>query len=288
MARVFLQETDDSDAIYMLQRAPGRLRRGARPEFLVWHRFRYVDRGRDRTFTVPREVGCPDVATHPCKDHARCFTTDLASVPGAFTWLVPRDGSHTPAAILHDALVRGADEGEGSFYVGPAVTREEADTVFREAMVHLEVPLLRRWLMWAAVSLATLWSSGRWWWRFLIVVTIAVLGVGAVLGSLDLYDIVDVELPGMPQDGMLVAALWLLAVSLAAALVTAVVWFPRSRLGLVVGLGLVLLGFPLFVCGIAYLGYNLVEYVVYLALRLKRRWRPDEVPEPITPPPMAR
>ena len=34
-------------------------------------------------------------------------TTDLASVPWFLTWLVPRDGRHTPAAIMHDAFIGG-------------------------------------------------------------------------------------------------------------------------------------------------------------------------------------
>src|SRR4051794_29917086 len=43
--------------------------------------------GREQMFTV--EAG---------------FTTDFASVPQALTWLVPRYGRYTKAAILHDFL----------------------------------------------------------------------------------------------------------------------------------------------------------------------------------------
>lgn len=298
MRRVFVQETADAEAVYMLQRATGPAGgrpRGARPDYLLWTRFRYLDpvwrdeAGGTRAFTVPRVVGE--------------FRTDLASVPGPFTWLVPRDGSHTPAAILHDALVRGADADGGVFYEGPPVTREEADTVFRQAMAHLEVPFLRRWLMWAAVSMATLWSCAghvrRWWWRAVIAVSVVVLGGGAVLGSLDLFDVGDglrwdvagrqlrLGLPGMPQDDLLTEALWLLGVSLLGVAVGVLPWGTRWRTGLVAGLALVFLGFPLAVSGIAYLGYNLVELALYGLLRLRRALRPA-ADEPVTPPPLAR
>ena len=34
-------------------------------------------------------------------------TTDLASIPPFLTWLIPKDGTHTPAALLHDAIIGG-------------------------------------------------------------------------------------------------------------------------------------------------------------------------------------
>lgn len=46
-----------------------------------------VYQGRRDTFTAPRD-----------------FETDFASVPQAFSWLVPRYGRYTRAAILHDCL----------------------------------------------------------------------------------------------------------------------------------------------------------------------------------------
>jgi hypothetical protein len=75
--------------------------------------------------------------------------TDLASVPRFLTWLVPRYGRHTLAALLHDHLQDV-----------PTVTGEQADELFRDAMGDTEVPLLRRWLMWSAVALRTQWNIG--------------------------------------------------------------------------------------------------------------------------------
>lgn len=81
------------------------------------------------------------------------FETDFASVPRVFVWLLPRYGHWTPAAVLHDHLWALAREG--------GVDKVEADDVFRRAMLELDVPFLRRWIMWAAVR----WAAGpaSWW-----------------------------------------------------------------------------------------------------------------------------
>lgn len=81
-------------------------------------------RGRDEIFTVPAGT-----------------LTDLASVPGFLTWLVPRYGRYTKAAILHDHL----------WAASSPVSRADADGIFRRSMRELGVPILRRWAMWAAV-----------------------------------------------------------------------------------------------------------------------------------------
>ncbi len=70
--------------------------------------------------------------------------TDLASVPRFLTWLVPRYGRHTLAALTHDFLQAAV-----------GVSSEEADLIFRDAMGDTGVPLTRRWVMWSAVALRT-------------------------------------------------------------------------------------------------------------------------------------
>jgi hypothetical protein len=57
------------------------------------------------------------------------FVTDFASVPGLFTWLVPRYGRFTKAAILHDFLCDEAKEGR--------FIRSQADGIFRRVMREL-------------------------------------------------------------------------------------------------------------------------------------------------------
>lgn len=84
--------------------------------------------------------------------------TDFASVPRAFVWFLPRYGSYTMAAILHDYLwkVRAA-KGRMDWV--------DADGIFRRAMRELNVPFLRRWIMWAAVRWVALFKpAGRKGW----------------------------------------------------------------------------------------------------------------------------
>lgn len=89
-------------------------------------------RGRDEDFVVPAGQ-----------------TTDLASVPVILTWLLPRYGKWTKAAILHDYLW-----GSG------IVTKRDADGIFRRALRESGVPLHQRWTMWAAVRLADIVAYG--------------------------------------------------------------------------------------------------------------------------------
>jgi hypothetical protein len=65
--------------------------------------------------------------------------TDFASVPAFFQWLIPRSGH----------LWRSVS----------GVSYKDADGIFRRAMAELKVPFLRRWLMWAAVRLRSLFKS---------------------------------------------------------------------------------------------------------------------------------
>lgn len=97
-------------------------------------------RGKARTFTIT-----PDSLP----------VTDLTSVPGPLRWFVSRYGVHTPAALLHDYLLRNGTVLE------PTVSRVEADDIFRNALRFLEVPPIRRTLMWTAVVFGTRWASDR-------------------------------------------------------------------------------------------------------------------------------
>jgi uncharacterized protein DUF1353 len=81
------------------------------------------------------------------------FRTDFATVPRVVTWLVPRFGAYTLAAVLHDWL---CTEGIHS----RVVSAREADGIFRRVMRESGVPVLRRWLMWAGVRWGAL-ADGR-------------------------------------------------------------------------------------------------------------------------------
>lgn len=168
---------------------------------LEWH----VDDG-GRSFSMGRAIGYDDrrlgrliVPADPG------FRTDLTSVPWLFTWLVPRTGTHLPAALLHDGLVGGA--GEGPSYVseqGHDVARDQADRVFRDAMADTGTRLVRRWLVWTAVAVATIFvGSASWsrlqWWHYRVAAALTLVLV-VVLGSLGTADLFDVG-PGLPWMG---------------------------------------------------------------------------------------
>ncbi len=101
------------------------------------------------------------------------FITDLASVPRFLTWLFPRYGTYTKAAVLHDYLCQTI--GTEKVRCIPTLEnpnqteitlhdRSDADEVFRDAMGELGVPGARRWFMWGAVVWATLGRS-LWYGR---------------------------------------------------------------------------------------------------------------------------
>lgn len=97
------------------------------------------------------------------------FRTDLTSTPALFTWLVPKTGAHLPAALVHDALVAGGDD--ASSYTsteGHVINRVEADRVFRDAMADTGTGVVRRWIVWAAVTTATILVKGGLPWSPLV------------------------------------------------------------------------------------------------------------------------
>jgi hypothetical protein len=104
----------------------------------------------------PRELRVAASAAHP-------FLTDLASVPRSLTWLFPRYGKYTKAAVLHDYLCQRFRETPAIGPAGPSLLplsdRSDADEMFQVLMKELGVPRLRRGLMWTAVSWATLITS---------------------------------------------------------------------------------------------------------------------------------
>ena len=136
----------DVDVMVRLDRRYGPDESGRnREHFILERRIAYHDRHRG-------EIVVPPVY----KD----FRTDLTSVPPIFGWLVPRTGAHLPAALIHDALV--TDPGQAAPHYttedGKPIDRVEADRVFRDGMADTGTGLVRRWLLWSAVTLATMWS----------------------------------------------------------------------------------------------------------------------------------
>jgi hypothetical protein len=77
--------------------------------------------------------------------------TDFASVPRVLVWFLPRYGLYTLPAILHDHLWRvEAPKGH--------ITYRDADATLRRAMRERGVPFATRWIMWAAVRWASIFT----------------------------------------------------------------------------------------------------------------------------------
>ncbi len=188
------------------------------------------------------------------------FDTDMASVPALCTWLVPKGGTHLPAAVLHDALVDGRDTPAG--FDGPDVDRGEADQVFREAMIGLGTGTVRAWLMWTAVSLVTMIKGPRARrYRAPAIGTLALIGVLGTLATLDLLDVWDV-LPWMGQRPTWLELVW---GGLAAALIPGVValsWGRYWPAGMIAGIALALLLHVTAALAVVYGIYAVVERVV--------------------------
>jgi hypothetical protein len=135
---------------------------------------------------IARQLEVPASPEHP-------FSTDLASVPRSLTWLFPRYGRYTKAAVLHDFLCQNFRDAPSISSAAPSLLpltdRSDADEVFLVVMKELGVPRLRRWLMWGAVSWATMITSlvpGRRSKRVLrqvgrVVVVLAVVLLGIAL-----------------------------------------------------------------------------------------------------------
>ncbi len=167
------------------------------------------------------------------------FQSDLTSVPFLFTWLVPRTGAHLLAALLHDGLV-GGDHARPT-YAGPKVSREQADLIFRRALCSLGISRARSWLMWTAVTLATIHAElasrsirARIRWGTMAATLVVVMVLGCI-ATLDLFDLVKI-VPWMGdrpwQTELLTGAL--AATTIPAAL--SVLWGRLWRAGMIAGI----------------------------------------------------
>lgn len=121
------------------------------------------------------------------------YRTDLATHPRIISWLVPRSGRYTPAAILHDYLITNE-------YPAGTITAVDLDGVFRRVMLELGVSTARSWLMWAGVRWGSLASGRRAGWLqtapavlgiSLVALPVLLLGVPGVALGLLLFDVAE-------------------------------------------------------------------------------------------------
>lgn len=220
------------------------LRRIDHREYRLLRRFGYRDHLYDEPFVCPHDV-----------DE---YSTDLASIPFFFQWVVPSRGTHFPAIMLHDALV--VSEGDPATHLGPAVDREEADRIMRDAMGQLGVGFVRRWLAWTGAFVATAATmQPRWFWRALLAITFGTIAALGVLATVDLFDW-KAPLPWMGERSTFSELIrgGIGAVVIPAAL--SVLWLKRWRAGLIGGITLAFLLHVTAMMAVGWLVYRLLEW----------------------------
>lgn len=195
---------------------------------------------------------------------AEPLPTDLTSVPKIFTWLVPKSGAHLPGALIHDGLYHDADEPKsyrayvlaGDEVVEDHVTidRFTADALFREAMGHTGVGVIRRWLIWSALTTATLLSPvdpckgwtlrHRAYHMAVVALTLAVIVYLGAAATLDLFDrrspwsdLPD-QLPWMPEGPLALEALFGFAGAIVIPVLPGLLWLRYWRAGLITSVAL--------------------------------------------------
>ncbi|MGI9051621.1 MAG: DUF1353 domain-containing protein [Ilumatobacteraceae bacterium] len=217
--------------------------------FRLVHRIGYPDRDRG-VFIVPADVAN--------------FETDLTSVPAMFAWLVPQTGLHLPAALVHDAMT--PDRGEvARKYIGPEVDRVVADRIFRRGMRDLGTSIVRSWIVWAAVAIASAWADPRprhrFWWQFVVAfsgLTIVTLGG---LATVDLFDC-RADLPWMGERPLWQELLFGAGVAILVPAILSVLWGKRWGAGLIGGVALALVLHVTLVIVVLLSAYTLAENIV--------------------------
>ena len=180
------------------------------------------------------------------------FRTDLTSVPTIFTWLVPKTGAHLPAALLHDALVVGPGESSYVASEGHVIDRVEADRIFRDAMADTGTGVIRRWIVWTAVTVATIfvgrevrWSWARHWhYRLAASTTILLVLYLGYCATGDLFDqawFAAVELPWMGERSWWAELVGGLAGAIVIPLLLSLLWGRLLMAGAIAGVMLAVL-----------------------------------------------
>jgi hypothetical protein len=261
----------DKDVLVILDRQLGPDRKGRlrKEMFVLRRRIAYDDRHRG-------EIIVPPVFAE--------FRTDLTSVPALFTWLVPKTGAHLPAALLHDGLVWDPRK-EAQTYIssrGLMIDRVEADRIFRDGMADTGTALVRRWLVWTAVTLATMWSQqataasrlGRSYYRWVMAATMFSVAWLGYVATADLFDQTDswpltYELTWMGDRPFWTEVVTGLAGAIVVPLVLGALWGKFRGAGWIAGIGVAVL-FHVTVGLLVMTGLYLV--LEWLAARLSARW----------------
>lgn len=239
-----------------------RVAEGGHEQFAMQRRIAYRDRHLGELL-VPRVT--------------KTFRSDLTSVPALFTWLVPKTGLHLPATLLHDGLIHPPGDVTYVSTDGHVVLRSEADRVLRDAMADAGTALIRRWLVWSAVTTATMLSGAGTGWsraralrsRITAGLTLLVIAVLGVLATLDLFDVDGApELPWMGDRGWFVELVGGLAGAVVIPLLLGLTWGTFRRAGAIVGVTLAVLLHVTAALVVLTLLYRTLEWLTARAPRL--------------------
>ncbi len=172
--------------------------------------------------------------------------TDLTSVPFGLRWFVNSYGRHTLAALLHDCLINGMCARAAT--IAPAVppTRSQADDIFLEALSERKVPIIRRHLMWSAVTFNTRFSYAGGVAKLLMVLWILLALAGSALFFSGFFW-------GFP---------WVPIAAALAPFGASALWASKWKAGIWFGYGVVFLVPAAVVVHLSFLAYLLAEEVV--------------------------
>lgn len=242
---------------------------------------RHTDAGLE-SFALERRIGYADRHLGEILVPADTgFRTDLTSTPALFTWLVPKTGAHLSAALIHDGLVGGEDEPSYVSTRGHVIDRVQADRVFRDAMTDTGTGVLRRWIVWSAVTLATVFVPGglpwppvsRWAHRAGAATAILLIGYLGYCATSDLVDrhwVLARQVPWMGARPWWQEVVGGLAGAIVVPLALSVLWGRFRAAGAIVGVLLaVLLHVSVALAAIS-LGYQLLERFARAAPALAR------------------
>ena len=183
------------------------------------------------------------------------FLTDLTSVPQLLTWLIPRTGSHLPAALIHDGLIPSPCDDQ-TYIATNKISRTDADRIFRDAMRDVDTPPLSRWLIWTAVAAATkvhatnddltlpqLSNTGSRWsplgWLVVLGTIISIVTMGT-LATLEILDCIDL-IPALRDKSTVVEfGIGTVAAVAIPSLISAT-WYREWRAGIMAGVAVAML-----------------------------------------------
>lgn len=137
----------------------------------------------DTTFQLCEELlykGSDDLFSVP-----RGFVTDLASIPGFVTWLIPKLGTYNRPAVVHDYHC----ESLAGHQPGPVPSSRDVDGLLRRMIREEDQRAgcnrrVRRWLIWTGVRWGALANPARregWLADFPLVLLISLLALPFVL-----------------------------------------------------------------------------------------------------------